>query len=68
MVKTLYSILHRSLDLTLIYVLRDMKLFFCITIYNILIILVSIKIILINFKMLNKKQSIIYFRLSKEIK
>ncbi len=45
-----------------------MKLFFCITIYNILIILVSIKIILINFKMLNKKQSIIYFRLSKEIK
>lgn len=45
-----------------------MKLFFCITIYNILTILVSIKIILINFKMLNKKQSIIYFRLSKEIK
>ena len=32
------------------------------------IILASIKIILINYKMLIKKQSIIYFRLSKEIK
>lgn len=32
------------------------------------IILASIKIILINYKMLIEKQSIIYFRLSKEIK
>lgn len=32
------------------------------------IILASIKIILSNFKMLNNEQSIIYFRLSKEIK